>query len=65
MVFKIWYNLCETIDFLANENKLTTPDNHLDSYEEHMVRRIEDLIFVPHQDYIRTKLVAQRLNKHA
>jgi len=34
-------------------------DNHLDAYEEHMVRRIADLIYVPHQDFIQTKLRAQ------
>ena len=39
-------------------------DNHLDSYEEHMVRRIADLIYVPHQDFIRTKLAAQSWNKN-
>lgn len=31
-------------------------DNHLNAYEEHMVRRIADLIYVPHQDFIRVKL---------
>ena len=30
-------------------------DNHLDAYEEHMVRRIADLIYVPHQDFIKAK----------
>ena len=30
-------------------------DNQLDSYEEHMVRRIADLIYVPHQDFIKAK----------
>jgi uncharacterized tellurite resistance protein B-like protein len=30
-------------------------DNHLDSHEEHMVRRIADLIYVPHKDLIKTK----------
>ena len=39
-------------------------DNHLDSYEEHMVRRIADLIYVPHQDFIRTKLAAQSLSNN-
>ncbi len=34
-------------------------DNHLDAYEEHMVRRIADLIYVPHQDFIQTKLRVQ------
>ncbi|MCW8928842.1 MAG: TerB family tellurite resistance protein [Gammaproteobacteria bacterium] len=40
-------------------------DNHLDSYEEHMVRRIADLIYVPHQDFIRTKLKAQNQNENS
>ncbi len=30
-------------------------DNHLDAYEEHMVRRIADLIYVPHHDFIQAK----------
>jgi len=30
-------------------------DNHLDSLEEHMVRRIADLIYVPHKDLMKTK----------
>lgn len=39
--------------------RIAYADNHLDAYEEHMVRRIADLIYVPHQDYIRTKLRVQ------
>ena len=30
-------------------------DNHLDAYEEHIVRRIADLLYVEHQDFIRAK----------
>jgi uncharacterized tellurite resistance protein B-like protein len=30
-------------------------DNHLDAYEEHMVRRIADLLYVEHQDFIKAK----------
>ena len=30
-------------------------DNHLDSYEEYMVRRIADLLYVDHQDFIKAK----------
>jgi uncharacterized tellurite resistance protein B-like protein len=30
-------------------------DSHLDSLEEHMVRKIADLIYVSHKDFIRTK----------
>jgi uncharacterized tellurite resistance protein B-like protein len=31
-------------------------DSHLDKYEEHMVRKITDLIYVSHKDFIETKL---------
>lgn len=30
-------------------------DGHLDAYEEHMVRRIADLIYVSHGDFIQAK----------
>jgi len=30
-------------------------DSHLDSMEEHMVRKIADLIYVSHKDFIKTK----------
>lgn len=30
-------------------------DRHLDTLEEHMIRRIADLIYVPHKDFIQTK----------
>ena len=30
-------------------------DSHLDSLEEHMVRKIADLIYVSHKDFIKTK----------
>jgi uncharacterized tellurite resistance protein B-like protein len=30
-------------------------DSHLDPLEEHMIRRIADLIYVPHKDFIRAK----------
>ncbi len=30
-------------------------DNQLDSFEEHMIRRVADLIYVSHKDFIQTK----------
>ena len=44
--------------------RIAYADNHLDAYEEHMVRRIADLIYVPHHDFIRTKLKAQNLKNN-
>jgi uncharacterized tellurite resistance protein B-like protein len=34
-------------------------DGHADKYEVHLVRRIADLIHVPHRGFIRAKLAAQ------
>lgn len=35
--------------------RIAYADNVLDSYEEHMVRRISDLIYVSHKDFIQAK----------
>jgi len=34
---------------------LAFADDHLDKYEEHLLRRLADLLHVPHKDFIRTK----------
>ncbi|HQU16502.1 MAG: tellurite resistance TerB family protein [Gammaproteobacteria bacterium] len=34
-------------------------DSRLDKYEEHLVRKIADLLYVPHSEFIRAKLAAQ------
>ena len=31
-------------------------DNHLDSHEEHIVRRVADLLHITHQNFIKSKL---------
>ncbi|NKI17178.1 TerB family tellurite resistance protein [Spongiibacter sp. KMU-166] len=33
-------------------------DGVIDKYEEHLIRKISDLIYLPHTDYIRAKLSA-------
>lgn len=35
-------------------------DGDVDKYEEHLIRQVAELIYVPHQDYIRSKLAAQK-----
>ncbi|MBT4521589.1 MAG: TerB family tellurite resistance protein [Halieaceae bacterium] len=34
-------------------------DGDLDKYEEHLIRQVADLIYVPHRDYIKSKLAAK------
>lgn len=36
--------------------QVTCADGHVDKYEEHLVRRLADLLYVPHSDFIRMKL---------
>lgn len=53
---------------LSNEEKvmlieqiwrIILADNEVDKYEEHLVRRIADLLYISHRDYIRAKLIAE------
>ena len=53
---------------LSNEEKvmlieqiwrIILADDYVDKYEEHLVRRIAELLYVSHSDYIRAKLSAQ------
>lgn len=34
-------------------------DGDVDKYEEHLIRRVADLVYVSHQDFIRSKLAAK------
>jgi uncharacterized tellurite resistance protein B-like protein len=36
--------------------EVSLADSHLDRHEEHIVRRIADLLHVPHREFIRAKL---------
>jgi len=36
--------------------KVAYADGDLDKYEEHLIRRVAELIYVSHEDYIRAKL---------
>lgn len=35
-------------------------DDHLDKFEEHYIRKIADLLYVPHSDFIQAKLKAAK-----
>ena len=34
-------------------------DGNMDKYEEHLIRQVAELTYVPHSDYIQSKLTAQ------
>jgi uncharacterized tellurite resistance protein B-like protein len=35
-------------------------DGNLDKYEEHLIRRVAELIYVPHNEFIRAKMEARK-----
>ena len=36
--------------------EVTYADGHVDAHEEHLVRKVADLLYVPHREFIRTRL---------
>ena len=42
----------KTIEYLW---AIAYADNHLDAHEEHLIRRIADLLYVTHQDFMKAK----------
>ena len=42
----------KTIEYLWT---VAYADNHLDAHEEHLIRRIDDLLYVTHQDFMKAK----------
>lgn len=49
------YSQQQKIDLVADLWQLAYADHELDKYEEHLLRRLSELLHVPHQDFIRTK----------
>ena len=49
------YSQQQKIKLVEDLWRLAFADGNLDKYEEHLLRRLSDLLHVPHQDFIRTK----------
>lgn len=49
------YSQQQKIKLVEDLWQLAYADKRLDKYEEHLLRRLADLLHVPHQDFIRTK----------
>ncbi len=50
------YSQQQKIKLVEDLWQLAYADSALDKYEEHLLRRLAELLHVPHQDFIRTKL---------
>jgi len=49
----------EKLDVLELMWRVALADRHLDKYEEHLVRKVADLLYVSHADFVRTKIRVQ------
>ena len=49
------YTQQQKIKLVEDLWQLAYADDRLDKYEEHLLRRLADLLHVPHRDFIRTK----------
>ncbi|MBT1063090.1 TerB family tellurite resistance protein [Bowmanella sp. Y26] len=53
------YSGTQKVQILENLWQLAYADGHLDSHEEHIIRRIADLLYIPHSQFIQAKIKAQ------
>lgn len=53
----------QKFDLTKNLWRIAYADDNLDKYEEHIVRRIADLIHIPHSEFIRAKVAAKNVKQ--
>lgn len=59
------YSYEQRVQLIENLWRVAYADHQLDRYEEHMIRKVGDLIYIKHSDFIRTKLKVKDLLKGA
>lgn len=50
------YSYSEKSRLLTNMWEIAYADGNLDRYEEHLIRKIAELLYITHSDYIKSKL---------
>ena len=58
-VINDYYTGAQKLQLVAAMWKVAYADGRLDRYEEHLIRQVAELTYVPHQDYIKAKLDAR------
>ncbi|GAB3100194.1 TerB family tellurite resistance protein [Aestuariicella hydrocarbonica] len=52
------FSAAEKFELMQGMWRVAFSDGDLDKYEEYIIRRVSDLIYVPHSEFIRAKKVA-------
>lgn len=59
-VINDYYSADQKLQLISAMWTVAYADGDLDKYEEHLIRQVAELTYVPHQDYIHSKLQATR-----
>jgi uncharacterized tellurite resistance protein B-like protein len=54
------YSAAQKLSLIDAMWRVAFADGNLDKYEEHLIRQVAELTYVPHGDYIRSKLAAKK-----
>ena len=54
------YSAAQKVQLIEAMWAVAFADGDLDKYEEHLIRQVAELIYVPHQDYVRCKRRAEQ-----
>ncbi|GJM13062.1 MAG: hypothetical protein DHS20C12_14650 [Pseudohongiella sp.] len=50
------YDYAQKVALIENMWRIAFSDEHLDKYEDSLIRKVSELIYVSHSDFIKTKL---------
>ena len=53
------FDAAERVKLIESMWKIAYADGNIDKYEEHIIRKVSNLIYVAHSDFIKAKLSAQ------
>jgi len=53
------FNATERVKLIESMWKIAYADGNIDKYEEHIIRKVSNLIYVAHSDFIKAKLSAK------
>jgi uncharacterized tellurite resistance protein B-like protein len=54
----------ERIKLIESMWKIAYADGNIDKYEEHIIRKVSNLIYVAHSDFIKAKINARESNEN-
>ena len=54
------YSPAQKSELIGTMWQVAFADAELDKYEEHLIRRVAELIYVPHEEFIRSKMAARQ-----